>query len=266
MWLKLFKNEEELSKRFLNVHPTNYFRLIVQDTFICISRFQNRQPVYRTELVINDGQFQALDILLNSFPSYPVYIVLKGQESHFRVVSFMASRWWHRRSLLKQAEEGEFSETDWVHAQPISSVQDTQRYLLVGVSPGMFLQELVNNLQYLSNPLIGIQLWLIVFADQVFKILKRQNNQINGEWVMIVRQQKPGNWQLIVCHQQVVIFHREGKLSTREAVVDLTGEVTSTMRYLSRHGYQQGDPITLIQIGFEGVLKLEKFQQSITTC
>ena len=262
MWTQILKSIGYIVRRFSEKTPTNYFRLITQGTLISVTRFQGKQAIDHAELMINDGQFQALNTLLNSFPSYPVYVVLKDESPHFHLVSLAAARWWHRPVLLRQAKAGEFLKTSWVHTQFIPSTQDAHRYLLAGVSPSPFLQVLVDNLKHLSNPVVGIQLWPIVFADHVFKTLEKQKDQADAhEWSLILYQHNSDDWQLIVCHNQAVILNRGGQLPTESAMLFLTKEVTSTMRYLNRHNYHQGDPVTLIQIGFEETLKFKKFPQ-----
>ena len=262
MWTQILKSIRYIATRFSEKTPTNYFRLIIQGTLISVARFQGKQIIDHAELMINDGQFQDLNTLLSSFPSYPVYVVLKDESPHFHLVSLAAARWWHRQVLLKQTKAGEFLKTSRVHTQFIPSAQDTHRYLLAGVSPSPFLQALVDNLRQLSNPVIGIQLWPIVFADHVFKTLEKQKDPADAhEWSLILYQHNSDDWQLIVCHNQAVILNRGGQLPPESATLFLTQEVTSTMRYLNRHNYHQGDPVTLIQIGFEETLKFKKFPQ-----
>ncbi|RZI46490.1 hypothetical protein [Candidatus Finniella inopinata] len=255
--LRQFKNLFKVVLKYLvQKQPEHYWQLVVQNTFVIVTRIQDRHPFHQGEFLVNDEQFQPLNLILNTFPSLPLHIVLRDEGVHFFTSSLKVSKWWHRQTLLKQIKQGEFSKTSWIQTQFIPV---TDRYCLAGVSPTPFLLALVSNLRSLSNPVIGIELWPVTFVNQVFKKLQ---NQVNiDDWLMVLHRQNSGSCKLVVCNHQAIIFDRIIQCNQKTKADNLSEEIESTIRYLNRYQYKSDDPLTIVQIGLKEILEFKKQPQ-----
>ncbi len=247
-----------LWRRLGENYPENYFSLILQGPTLYVVRFVGNHAVQETCFDISQNDFHNVNEILNKFPDYPLQILLHGEDSQFRLVSLKTVRWWDCAPLLKQAKENEFSNTDWHQTQPAGCRQDRYRYLLMGLHPSLYLQKLIKNLQSQANPVFGLQLWSVVLAHMIFENLRQQRlDHSLKEWTLILHQLDKDYWQLIVCQNQGIVLTRQGPLNKTLSKHSLAQEILTTLRYLNRKDYKEGEPVTVITSGFDTPLVFE---------
>ena len=240
-------------------HPKSYLTFVVKGQNLHAFCFSNDKFVEQTTLSLLDEDRAHLIKYLQRYPYYPLRVILQGGEADFRLVSLKNVRFWDRASLLKQVKLGEFTSSDWTQKLRIPSPEDPYRYLLMGVRPSHSLRNLLSFLAKQSNPIANIQMWPIIAAEQTLKIAKEAfPHSTIAKWSFIVLCQDNQQWQLIVCQDEAVVLSRQGFLNPLVSIDnDLSKEILATLRYLHRNGYQEGEPVTIIQCGFSEFINLE---------
>ena len=151
--------------------------------------------------------------------------------------------------------ENEFSPDYWVKKQIISGKfqdKDSSSYLLMGLQPPEHLRILVNHLRSFPNPLSGVQLWTVVLAQKIFKlIVPILGGHSPSKWSIILYKFKADVWQMIVCQSNAIVLCRQGPIEPNFSLSILKQEITTTLRYLNRNDYQEGEPVTVIQMNFK---------------
>ena len=245
--------------RIKESHPKSYLTFLVKGQSLHAFCFSNGKFVEQTTLNLSDEDRHHLTKYIQKYPNYPVRVILQGGEADFRLVSLKNVRWWDRSSLLKQVKLGEFTSSDWTQKLRVPSPDDPYRYLLTGVRPSHSLKNFLSFLAKQNNPIAGIQMWPVIAAEQTLKAAKEmfQHSTI-AKWSFIVLCQDNQQWQLIVCQDEAVVLSRQGFLNPLASIdSDLSKEILATLRYLHRNGYQDGEPVTIIQCGFSEFINLE---------
>ncbi len=263
IWLGKYRIEAKsvffFWERIKENHPKSYLTFVVKGQNLHAFCFSNDKITEQTTLSLSDDDRPHIVKYLQRYPHYPLRVILQGGEADFRLVSLKNVRWWDRASLLKQIKLGEFTSSDWIQKLRIPSPEDPYRYLLVGVRPSHSLKNLLSFLAKQSHPIANIQIWPIIAAEQTLKIVKeRFPHSIIAKWSFIVLCQDNQQWQLIVCQDEAVVLSRQGFLSPLVSIGnDLSKEILATLRYLHRNGYQEGEPVTIIQSGFPEFINLD---------
>ncbi|MBY0462677.1 MAG: hypothetical protein K2Q34_05815 [Alphaproteobacteria bacterium] len=245
--------------RIKETHPKSYLTFVVKGQNLHAFCFSDDKFVEQTTLSILDEDRPHLVKYLQRYPHHPLRVILQGGEADFRLVSLKNVRFWDRASLLKQVKLGEFTSSDWTQKLRIPSPEDPYRYLLMGIRPSHALRNLLSFLAKQSNPIANIQMWPIIAAEQTLKIAKETfPHSTIAKWSFIVLCQDNQQWQLIVCQDEAVVLSRQGFLNPLVSIDnDLSKEILATLRYLHRNGYQEGEPVTIIQCGFSEFINLE---------
>ena len=262
-WLEKYKIETKNAaffwERIKENHPKSYLTFVVKGQNLHAFCFSDDKFIEQTTLSLSDEDRPHLVKYLQRYPHYPLRVILQAGEADFRLVSLKNVRFWDRTSLLKQVKLGEFTSSDWTQKLRIPSPEDPYRYLLMGVRPSHSLRNLLNFLAKQSNPIASIQMWPIIAAEQTLKIAKDTfPHSTIAKWSFIVLCQDNQQWQLIVCQDEAVVLSRQGFLNPLVSIDnDLSKEILATLRYLHRNGYQDGEPVTIIQCGFSEFINLE---------
>lgn len=129
----------------------------------------------------------------------------------------------------------------------------------MGVRPSHSLKNLLSFLAEQNNPVANIQIWPIIAAEQTFKIAKEAfPHSTIAKWSFIILCQDNQQWQFIVCQDEAVVLSRQGFLNPLVSIdSELNKEILATLRYLHRNGYQEGEPVTIIQSGFPEFINLD---------
>lgn len=262
-WLEKYRFE---TKHFLSFwerikesRPKSYITFVVKGQNLHAFCFTDDKFVEQTTLSLLDEDRPHLAKYLQKYSYHPLRIILQGGEADFRLVSLKNVRWWDRTSLLKQVKLGEFTSADWTQKLRVPSPDDPYRYLLMGVRPSQSLKNLLSFLTKQSNPIANIQMWPIIAAEETLKLAKQTfPHSTIAKWSFIVLCQDNQQWQLIVCQDEAVVLSRQGFLNPLVSIDnDLSKEILATLRYLHRNGYQEGEPVTIIQCGFSEFINLD---------
>ncbi len=244
--------------RIKEKYPANYLTFMIRGQTLSIIRCTNHEVIEQTTLSLADEDKEAISSYLFKFSDYPIRLILQGGEADFRLVSLKNVKWWDRSSLLKQVKLGEFTSTDWTQKIRIPCEEDSYRYLLMGTRPTGQLRNLVTFLSQKSNPIAGLYMWPVLACDKILKLAKEQYpNKGIAKWTLILLCQDNQQWQLMVCQNEAIILCRQSLINANSTSdSELAKEVTATLRYLHRNGYQEGEPVTIIQSGFNEKINL----------
>ncbi len=239
-------------------YPASYLTFVVRGQTLSIIRYTNHEMVEQTILSLADEAKESISNYLLKFPDYPIRLILQGGEVDFRLISLKNVKWWDRSSLLKQVKLGEFTSSDWTQKIRTPCEEDPYRYLLMGVRPSGPLRNLITFLSQKSNPIAGLHMWPMLVCEKILKLAKEKHPDKDiAKWTLILLCQENQQWQLMVCQDEAIILSRQSLInSSATSDNELGKEITSTLRYLHRNGYQEGEPVTIIQSGCAEKLNL----------
>jgi hypothetical protein len=247
-----------LWNRIKERYPASYLTFIIRGQTLSIVRYANHKVVEQVTLDLGDEDKESISNYLLKFPDYPIRLILQGGEADFRLISLKNVKWWDRSSLLKQVKLGEFTSSDWIQKIRIPCEEDPYRYLLMGVRPTGPLRNLISFLSQKGNPIAGFQMWPVLACDEILKLAKEKYPDKDiAKWTLILLCQENQQWQLMVCQSEAVILCRQSLISSSSTNdSEFAKEISATLRYLHRNGYQEGEPVTIIQSGFAEKLNL----------
>lgn len=259
LFLKFLHKIRSLIKKAHETYPNAYFNLTLESNILTVNRLYGNKVIEKICYDVMLDSSEDFVGFLKKHSHYPLDILLKNEESKYYVVSTKTVKWWNKSSFFKEIQEGEFGSSPLIQIQSFPSQEDPNRYLLIGVNPSKFLQNLIQSLQQLPNPILGIRLWAVVFAKWVFENFTESKLQKNPmSWVIILYQSE-NVWYLISCHDQAVVLTRHGYIdNTRSLEINLEQEVLSTLNYLGREGYSRESPVVVLQIGQGEELSFEQ--------
>ena len=154
-------------------------------------------------------------------------------------------KWWDRYPLVNQIQKGEFSTEQWLSTAYLSSASKNERFSIIGLNPTSSLKQFVNYLSRQPNPIVRTESSSITIMQQALLTAKSQDLE---PWVIVLIKSSQQSWQLIVSDHEAVVLSRSGIIEEEQ---DFAKEISTTLRYLCRHGYQEGDKVSLLQIGMD---------------
>ncbi len=249
VWLKSVAHTS--SSFFQNIvasqkaYPSRYFVVTLSDSTIEICLISNKKLISELKIPLDFDRTHCIDDLLNKHAEVPIYLLIDTPEIQSRIVPLNDIKWWDRYPLVNQIQKGEFSTEQWLSTAYLSSASNNERFSIVGLNPTSSLKQFVNYLSQQPNPIVRTESLSITIMQQALLTVKSQDLE---PWIIVLIKSSQQSWQLIVSNHEAVVLSRSGVIEEEQ---DFAKEISTTLRYLCRHGYQEGDKVSLLTIGMD---------------
>lgn len=233
-------------------HPQQYVSLFLRGKVVVFRLYEGERVLEEKEYKLHDMRLEGLRDKLLEHEGVPLYLLIFNSDCDFRTVDLGQVRWFDRWTILKQILIGHFEEKDWVIHFRNPSRNDKKRHWFIGLKPSSSCRQFVQWLGVQKSPIIAVQHAVVPLAQRIFQAARKQIAQELSDWVCIVYRTTHDEWHIIVCHDEAIVSYRHGYLNEDTFLeTDLLQEVTTTLRYIERLGYVSGNPVTLVQCGFD---------------
>ena len=226
-------------------YPSRYFVVTLSDSAIEACLISNKKLISELKVPLDFDRIHRIDDLFNKHAEVPIYLLIDTPEIQSRIVPLNDVKWWDRYPLVNQIQKGEFSTEQWLSTAYLSSASKNERFSIIGLNPTSSLKQFVNYLSRQPNPIVRTESSSITIMQQALLTAKSQDLE---PWVIVLIKSSQQSWQLIVSDHEAVVLSRSGIIEEEQ---DFAKEISTTLRYLCRHGYQEGDKVSLLQIGMD---------------
>ncbi len=214
--------------------------------YISICEFQGTLTFYhfKSNLLIHTQNISVAHYDWREYVSQhsklPIYLIVQGQDCEFRSLPTNQIRIWDRFFLFNQIKTNEFNGDDLVnHYQP--KQQSEKVDIFVSIRSNDQLKQIFNALSSLENPFGGVLSWDI----EQSLAMKKQASIVRPlrAWVATLVPLDNSSSTILIMHQDKFLLQRV--ISTKNTG-DLEKELRSTLRFLQRQGYKDGQAISIL--------------------
>lgn len=173
----------------------------------------------------------------------PIQLILKDWDLKVRHLNLSNMNFLDRIQAKKNFIIGEFSAQDTVICK--KSYEQKKTYTIIGLQHIFQLDQALNSLASLNNPIKKIQLFE---TEILHKITSLQNQSNDGEekWFALLTESNK-RWQLLIGHSRDLIYSRFlEQTQSKHFQNDLIQDVIDTINYLPRLGFQDKKSLTLL--------------------
>ena len=242
----------EFAKDFFASKPPEFIKVHVNSNAISLFHIKNRYVLDRFK--VNTAQIKSVQLasFLSSRSALPLQILIDDENVDYRLISLSQTKWWNHHGLFNQIKITEFDKTDWIYHEHVPSPTDAHRHAFIAFKPSPILLETFMYLNNLQNPVAKIQ---ITSVQQTMAAIDRikEHEQMRSfcPWSLFIRRISDTEWLLSAQQYGAIVLSRRGKFAanySEESMIE--NEITTTLRYLQRNGYEEGENLTLITAGF----------------
>jgi hypothetical protein len=244
-------------KNTMDTYPQESLKLMIQADKITGFYVKKKHILERFETHLSDVRTSRIESFLTHHPSIPLYVVFESDDVELCTISLKKTKWWERPSLIKQLKLSEFSPHHWVYSQPIPTANDPTRRLLVGLKISQNLQHCMDWIKERGNPIAALHIHAIQQMAEAIQLAAHHYKASQFcPWAIFIRSVSPKEWHLTVTHKGVILLTRHCEFSITEGGRKLTleKEITATLCYLQRSGYEKGEKVSLLTAGFDEIL------------
>lgn len=228
-------------------YPSRYFVVTLSDSAIEVCLISNKKLISELNVPLDLDRINCIDDLFNKHAEMPIYLLVDTLEIQSRTVLLSDVKWWDRYPLVNQVQKGEFSTEQWLSTAYLSSssASNNECFSIVGLNPTSSFKQFIDYLSQQPNPIVRAESSSIAIMQHA--LLKAKAHDLEP-WVIILVKPSQQTWHLIVSNHEALVLSRSGMIEKEQ---DLNKEISTTLRYLHRHGYQDGDKVSLLQIGMD---------------
>lgn len=244
-----------------------------EDAFVCVSIQKNaitfkhiRNNTVQDQITTDIGALNATQVplFLANENILPLQILIDCEDVTYKIISLNQTKWWNRYGLFNQISIAEFEEADWTYSEYIPSPYDRFRHLFIGFRPTKQTLEAFSFINALKNPIAKIQLSSINQTVAANTYLQKHNYlQTSYQWVLFVRKVSSTEWLLSAQQHGAILLTRRGTFHTDKSEEEsIDAEISTTLRYLHRTGYDQNNELALISSGFSDTFNNHHFKSA----
>jgi hypothetical protein len=257
----------EFIKIFFAHKPPEFIKVHINSDTISLFHIKNKYILDRFEIKSSQIKSAEATAFLESRTTLPLQILIDDENVDYRLISLRQTKWWNRHGLFNQIKITEFDETDWIYHEHVPSPTDAYRHTFIAFKPSPILLETFMYLNHLKNPVAKIQLNSVQQTMAAIDRIK-EHEQIRSfcPWSLFIRKISDTEWLLSAQQYGAIVISRRGKFSangSEESMME--NEITTTLRYLQRNGYKEGENLTLITAGFSDEFNAHSFDSVFVT-
>ncbi len=216
-------------------YPRDYINLYESQGEFTLCHFKNNLLVHNQ--AVTDYEWREY---VSSHASLPIYLIVQGQDCEFRSLPTNQIRIWDRLFLFNQIKTNEFSPDDLVnHYQPKQHSEKVD--IFVSTRSNDQLKQIYKALASVRNPIGGVLSWDI----EQGLAMKKQAGIVRPlrAWVVALIPIDSKASTVLVIHQDKILLQR---VIFTKNTDDLEKELRSTLRFLQRQGYKDGQAVSVL--------------------
>ncbi|MES2608142.1 MAG: hypothetical protein V4544_05395 [Pseudomonadota bacterium] len=232
--------------------PPEFIKIHIHPNHITLFHIKNRHILDRFEVETSQLKTGALAFFLAPRSALPLQILIDNEDVNYRLISLRQTKWWNRHGLFNQIKIAEFDKTDWVYHEHVPCSADSHRYVFIAFKPSTTLLETFMYLNNFKNPVAKIQLTSVQqTVAAIDRIKKYEPMRSFCPWSLFIRRISDTDWLLSAQQYGAIVLSRRGKFAANNSEEStIEAEIATTLRYLQRNGYEEGENLTLITAGF----------------
>lgn len=251
----------EFVKDFFAHKPPEFIKIHISSDTISLFHIKNRYILDRFEITTSQMKSIELTSFLASRATLPLQILIDDENVDYRLVSLSQTKWWNRHGLFNQIKISEFDKTNWIYHEHVPSPTDAHRHVFIALKTSPVLLETFMYLTNLQNPIAKIQLNSVQQTMAAIDRIKEHEPTCSFcPWSLFIRKISDTEWLLSAQQYGAIVLSRRGKFaanSSEESMIE--NEIATTLRYLQRNGYEEGENLTLITAGFSDEFNAHSF-------
>lgn len=218
-------------------YPTDFITIHECQGTFKLYHFKNTLLSHTEEVVLSDYDWREY---ITKHENLPIYFVVQGQDCEFRNLPTNQIQFWDRFFLFNQIRANEFSENDLVnHYRATSPSEKTD--IFVSIRSNDSIKQFVKVLNSLRNPIAGVLSWDIELTMRMQKYASA--NRAIRHWVVSLIPIDSSTYTMLVMHQNKILLQR---IISSKKSDDLEKEIRSTLQFLQRQGYTNGQAVSVM--------------------
>lgn len=247
--------------------PPEFIKIRIHANTISLFHIKNRHILERFEVAHSQIKAAELISFLRSRSTLPLQILIDDEDASYKLISLRQTKWWNRHGLFNQIKIAEFDKTDWIYHEHVPCPTDAHRHVFIAFKPSTTLLETFMYLNNLQNPVAKIQLTSVQQTiAAIDRIKEHEPMRSFCPWSLYIRKISDSEWLLSAQQYGAIVLSRRGTFaanSSEESMIE--GEIATTLRYLQRNGYEEGENLTLITAGFSDQFNAHSFDSVCIT-
>ncbi len=218
-------------------YPRDFINLYESQGKFVLCHFKSNLLVHTQDISAADYDWREY---LSQHPSLPIYLILQGQDCEFRSLPTNQIRIWDRFFLFNQIKTNDFNEDDLVHHyQPKQQTEKVD--IFVSIKSNESLKQIFKILSLTKNPIGGVLSWDI---EQSLAMKKQVSfARPLRAWVVTLIPIDSNASTILVMHQDKILLQRIILIKNTD---ELEKELRSTLRFLQRQGYKEGQAVSVL--------------------
>ena len=220
-------------------YPRDYINICESQGIFTLYHFKNGLLVHTQNISVLDYEWREY---ASQYSGLPVYFIVQGHDCEFRSLPTNQIRIWDRFFLFNQIKTNEFCAEDLVnHYQPKQSTEKVD--VFVSIRSNDQLKQMFKALSSMRNPVGGVLSWDI---EQSLAMKKQVSiSRSLRAWTAMLVPVDNSTSTILIMHQDKFLLQRV--ISTRNTG-DLEKELRSTLRFLQRQGYKEGQAVSVLSL------------------
>ncbi len=220
-------------------YPRDYINICESQGIFILYHFKNGLLVHTQNISVSDYEWREY---ASQYSGLPVYFIVQGHDCEFRSLPTNQIRIWDRFFLFNQIKTNEFCAEDLVnHYQPKQPTEKVD--VFVSIRSNDQLKQMFKALSSMRNPVGGVLSWDI---EQSLAMKKHVSiSRSLRAWTAMLVPVDSNTSTILIMHQDKFLLQRV--ISTKNTG-DLEKELRSTLRFLQRQGYKEGQAVSVLSL------------------
>lgn len=218
-------------------YPRDYINIYESQGGFTLFHFKNSLLVHTQNISVAHYDWREY---VSQHGNLPIYLIVQGQDCEFRSLPTNQIRIWDRYFLFNQIKTNEFSTEDLVnHYQPKQHPEKID--IFVSIRSNDQLKQIFKALASIRSPIGGVLSWDI----EQSLAMKKQASIIRPlrAWVVTLIPIDSNASTILIMHQDKILLQR---VIFTKSTSDLEKELRSTLRFLQRQGYKDGQAVSIL--------------------
>lgn len=218
-------------------YPRDFINLYESQGKFVLCHFKSNLLVHTQTIAVDDYDWREY---ISQHPSLPIYLILQGQDCEFRSLPTNQIRIWDRFFLFNQIKANEFGEEDLVnHYQPKQHAEKVD--VFVSIRSNESQKQIFKALSLSKNPIGGVLSWDI---EQTLAMKKQVSiARPLRAWIVTLIPIDSNASTILIMHQDKILLQRVILIKNTD---ELEKELRSTLRFLQRQGYKEGQAVSVL--------------------
>jgi len=226
-------------KRIANwkVYPLDYIHLHELFGLYTLYHFQNNTLIHTQQISLEDTSCREY---ITRHPNTPICFIVQAQDCEFRTLPTNKIKMWDRVFLLNQIKTNEFRPDDLIGHYRIKHFSE-RTDTFVSIRSTEEILQVFKTLASFENPISGILSW-----DLELSLIIKKHASITHPlraWVVTIIPADAANFTILIFFQEKILLQR---VIFTKNTDDLEKELCSTLRFLQRHGYKDGQAVSVL--------------------